>query len=620
MTAVAAVGRDPLGPVRDRLQRFPERTRNMARVAAVLGLVVLAYHYSLLSLFQTLGLETPLAYVGLVPVIALVLAAVRSRTAPPQLPIHDRQLDYIVGVPLLLVALGINLVFPDRLSTMFWVWRIDLFTLPFFVAGAVCTVFGIRMMWRQGLAIAFLFLAWPVPYNLFLLRFLNGFTGLTLSGLKALLHVFRVAQVVPIADGSLFQIVHAGNAFQISVVSACSGVNGMVGFLLVGAAFGVIVKGPRVRKASWLLGGMFLLWSLNLARILFIFWVGRQFGESVAIDVFHPFVGLITFNMGIVSMLLALRPFGLSINGAVWGAAESEAEPGSVARTPVFGAASRVAVPKVGAALLILTLLGATLALGNNDLRSYDLVANALGTPKLASFTEYPATPDGWRAQKADEYDWARPYFGSWSTWLRYVMFPGAGSEVALQSSQAVTADVISTSNLRSFSAYGVEACYRFHGYKLRDIASVNVGGGVTAQALSFYNGKEKQDWTVVYWIWPVRSASTTRYERVVLYIQSSVKTTFPAGSGVGIHGGGGLAGADPVDRKLVGARSFLVEFARSVVKNQTAVRVGTSLPVESNYVPNPRTPILRRGGAAPVSTTPATTTPPAATAATATS
>ncbi len=576
----------------------------MARVATVLAMVLLAYHYSLLSLLQTLGLETPLAYVGLVPAIALVLAAVRARTAPPHLPIHDRQLDYIVGLPLLLVALGINVVFPHRLSTMFWVWRIDLFSLPFFVAGAVCTVFGIRTMWRQGFAIAFLFLAWPVPYNLFLLRFLDGFTGLTLAGLKALLRVVPIAEVVPIAGGSLFQIVHAGDAFQISVVSACSGVNGMVGFLLVGTAFGVIVRGPRIRKAAWLVGGMFLLWALNLVRILFIFWVGKQWGESVAIDVFHPFVGLITFNIGIVGMLLVLRPIGLSINGAIWGGGDDDdtGEP-SESRKGVFGAATRLAVPKVGLALGLVTVLGATLAFGNADLRSYDLVANALGTPKLASFSAFPATPDGWRAQKSDEYEWARPYFGNSSTWLRYVMFPGAGQEVALQSSQAVTADVISTSNLRSFSAYGIEACYRFHGYTLKDIASVEVGAGVTAQALSFYNSKEKQDWTVVYWIWPVRAGEeATRYERVVLYIQSSVTTTFPEGSEAGIHSGGsGLVPADPVDRKLVGARSFLVEFARGVVKNQALVQPGTSLPVENNYVPSPR--VIKPGNATTVVT-----------------
>ena len=589
-TAPALQGSHGKG-MRDAWNAAPERARNTARVVAVLAMVLAAYHYSLLSLLQTLGLETPLAYVGLVPVIALVLAGIRARTARPHLPIYDRQLDYIVGLPLLVVALGINLVFPSRLSSMFWVWRIDLLSLPFFVAGAVCTVFGIRTMWRQGLAIGFLFLAWPLPYNLFLSKFLESFTNLTLTGLRVLLHAVPVAETVASGDGSLFRVEHGGSSFLISVVSACSGVNGMVGFLLVGVAFGAVVHGPRVRKALWLGGGMLLLWFLNLLRILFIFVVGRTGGESLAINVFHPFVGLITFNLGIIAMLLALRPLGLSIDhGAVASPPDEPLEAGP--RRPNL--VNRVAVPRVGAALALLTLVGGWLAVANSGLRAFDPVANALGAPKLASFTDFPATPDGWRAQKSDEYDWAKPYFGASSTWVRYVMFPGAGEDVALKSDQAVTADVISTSNLRSFSAYGVESCYRFHGYKLRDVAAVDVGAGVTGQALSFHNTKQQQDWTVVSWIWPVKTGEATRYERVTLYVQNSVNATFPGGVGAGIHSTGRGLGGDIVERRLVAARAFLVDVARGVVRNQTGVQIGTTLPAENNFSPGARTQLRR--------------------------
>jgi exosortase/archaeosortase family protein len=465
------------------------------------------------------------------------------------------------------------------MSTMFWLWRIDLFSLPFFVAGAVCIVFGIRTMWQQRLAIAYLFLAWPYPYSVLLLRFLNGFTNLTLAGVKVALHLVPVATEVPVAGGSLFQVVH-GKPFQISVVSACSGVNGMVGFLLVGAAFGAIVRGPRMRKALWLAGGLLLLWFINLGRILFIFWAGQQWGSKVAIGFFHPFIGLVTFNIGIIAMILALKPFRLSIDGAVWGEARPPTTLSDVDSASVAAPRRPLAVPRAGIAFGLVLVLAGTLSITNENLKSYDLVANALGTPRLASFADYPAVPDGWRAAKSDQFDWAKPYFGASSTWLRYTMFPGTSSDVVLQSNQPVTADVISTSNVRTFSAYGVEACYRFHGYKLRDIANVSLGGGVTGQAMSFYNGKQKQDWTVVYWIWPVRTAATTRYERVTLYIQDSGQTAFASIKTTGVRSlGNGIAGVDAVDRQLVAVRSFLTEFARRIVHNQTAVRVGTQLP-----------------------------------------
>jgi exosortase/archaeosortase family protein len=585
--------RNPLRQLRDRWQRAPERTQTRLRVALVLGMVVIAYHYSLLTLVQSLPLETPLAYVGLAPLIALVLAGLRARVTKPEFPIYDRQVDYIIGVPLLAVAVIVNTVFRTRMSTMFWVWRIDMFSLPFFVAGAVCVVFGVRTAWRQKAAIGFLFLAWPYVYQVLLLRFLNQLTNTTLSGVRAATGLTRVAQSAPGSDGSLFQVWHAGRPFQISVASACAGVNGMVGFLLVGVAFAVIVRGPFLRKVLWLAGGLALLWAINVGRILFIFWTGRMWGEGVAIDVFHPFIGLVTFSGGVVLMVLALRLFGLKIDGALL-------EPPSAHAVESDGRVKHshlIAVPRVWWALLVVGLVGLPLAVLNSNLKSFDLVADALGVPRLASFSDYPAVPSGWEAHLSDRYDWAKPYFGASSTWLRYTLSPGVSPQLQLQSSEPVVADVISTSNLQSFSTYGVEACYRFHGYKLRDLAQVDLGGGIKAQSLSFYNPKEAQDWTVLYWVWPVQTAQRvekpTRFERVTLYIQGSSQASFAAASGstpssVSADPGvkslsGGLKGSDAVTRRLINVRSFLVEFGRQVVQSQTSVRVGTVLPTPAN-------------------------------------
>lgn len=539
------------------------------RAALVLGMVLVAYHYSLLSLIQSLGLETPLAYLALVPLMALMLAALRSRALGSEPAVHDRQVDWILGLPLLGVALAMNLVLPKQLSTLFWVWRIDLFTLPFFVAGAVSLVFGVRTMWRQRLAITFLFLAWPLPYSLLLLRFMDVSTSLTLKGLRLALLALPVAKSLPSADGSLFQISNGASPFEVSVASACSGANGMVGFLLVGLAFAGVVSGPRLRKVLWLAGGLFLIWFVNLARIMLVFWTGKQWGESFAIDVLHPYVGLVTFNIGIIVMLMFLRPFGLRISGLPKRRAKSS--PGAdAAPQPV---SRRLAVPTATLALTVVAALGVVLSVTNTKLKSYDLVSNALGSPKLASFASNPAKPAGWSPYRSATYTWAKPYFGETSLWHRYTYARVQAQPTGLESQLPITADVIQTSNLRSFSAYGVEACYKFHGYKLRDVAQVDLGNGVSGQALSYANAKAKQDWTVVYWIWPVRGGlegDSTRYERVVLYLRNTGASAIaaPAAADNVKSLTNRLDGAG-VDRRLLDVRSFLVAFASDVIQRQ---------------------------------------------------
>src|SRR5271156_721515 len=103
-------------------------TRTRIQVAALIGSVLIAYSYSLSTLLQTADQQTPLAYISLVPAIALALAAVRARPLRPEPPIYDRQVDYTVGIPLIVAAVAVNEVLPAQMSAMFWVYRIDLLT------------------------------------------------------------------------------------------------------------------------------------------------------------------------------------------------------------------------------------------------------------------------------------------------------------------------------------------------------------------------------------------------------------------------------------------------------------------------------------------------------------
>jgi hypothetical protein len=318
----------------------------------------------------------------------------------------------------------------------------------------------------------------------------------------------------------------------------------------------------------------------------------RQFGEHFAIKVLHPFVGLVTFNLGIVLMLVLLKPAGLRIG--VPARAQSTSTTGRTS-----GPVSRtLAVPAVFAAIALVLVVALVVGMTNSSLRSYDLVANATGEPRLASYLAYPASPTGWNASFLTEYTWARPYFGEGSTWYRYTYTqsrPGGD----LGSNLPVTADVINTNNLFSFSAYGVESCYRFHGFSLRNVALVNLGGGITGQTLAY--STRDSDWSILYWVWPIKSGGSTRYERVILYMLNTAdgKITAPGVTGLS-NLRGNLNPHDQVQRRLIDVRNFLVGFGKEVVKGQASVAQGSRLP-------RPVPPIRRRrliGHSAPPVTT----------------
>jgi len=546
------------------------RTRTAVQMGALLAVTVIAYSYSLTTLLQLSDLNSPLAYVSLVPIVALVLAGVNSRPSQPEPAIHDRQTDYIVGVPLMVGALCADLFLPSKLSAMFWVWRIDLLTLPFFVAGAVAVIFGVRVLWRQKVAVAFLLLAWPYPYTSVLLGVLNAFTTATLFAMNKILHVVHVA--TPQVDGSsnaVFTVVHNGHPFNLSVISACSGVNSVVGFLLVGIAFAVVIRGPLIRKLLWLAGGMLLLWVLNLGRLTLVFWAGRQYGEHFAIDVLHPYIGLVLFIFGIAVMILCIRPMGLRIGNesraATAGATASEALAPDVKR----GHKHDMAVPRVYLALALVLVLGIIVGFSDVGLQSYNLVEDVSGSPKLVSFISDPMTPLGWTSRYETTFNWAAPLFGEQSVWNRYQLYPGIGGD--LQARTDMVADVIDTPDLQTFAAFGIEQCYQFHGYSLANVTNVSLPGGITGQSMA-YTSQQYGSWSIVYWIIPVKSGGNTVYERVVLYLQNRTGIVAEAtrGQQAGISNQAGVLGSDNSKQVvLLQNQDFLVAYAREMIRDQ---------------------------------------------------
>jgi exosortase/archaeosortase family protein len=523
-----------------------------------------------------------------VPAIALALAAARSRPLKREPAIYDRQLDYIIGVPLIAAAVVIDVLLPYKYSVEFWVWRLDLVSLPLFVAGSVALIFGSRILWRQKLAVSYLLLAWPLPYSYLLLSVLNGFTNLTVGALHIIIKHVHVATLDPGSGGQLFTVVHHGVSFPLSVVSACSGVDGVVGFLLVGSAFAALVTGPRLLKLTWLAGGMLLLWVQNLGRIIFIFWAGRVWGENVAINILHPFVGLVTFSICVVVMILVMGWFRLRMN---FGPPPDPKADAILAANTHHKPAIKSFYPVVG----LLLVVGLILGVNNNTLKQFNLVADASGEAKLASYSQNPATPTGWEVNYETAYTWAQPYFGDGSTWLRYEYTPtGTGGD--LHANLPITADVVNTTSLESFSAYSVQACYNFHGYSIRDVAEVNLGGGIRGQALS-YSTSTNGDWTIVYWIWPVKESAGsdsggTHYERVILYLQNTPQTTVTApGVVTGIKNlDGSLNPGDRNDARLIAERSYMVQFAKQVIIAQTKIKVGSKYTTVAATATTPTT------------------------------
>jgi exosortase/archaeosortase family protein len=336
----------------------------------------------------------------------------------------------------------------------------------------------------------------------------------------------------------------------------------MVGFILVGAAFIAVVRGRRLPKAIWLLGGTVVLWLLNLGRVLLIFAVGQHWGEHAAIDSLHPYIGLVVFNLGVALMILVMPAFGLHVRGRE--RARSTGDAGAAGGTGRL----RRAVPDARVALIVVTLAAASLGAANSGLARYGLVASGLGKPRLMGFSQRQGQLAGWSVTQSGAFTAGLRFFGETSTWRRFLYLDNRSSPASqLRSNAPVIADVISTSDLHSLSVYGVEACYNFHGYKIQDLRNADLGAGITASLITYEHPKLHSTWTTLYWHWPVAGpGGKTRYERLVLMMVDGADAQLASLGGPPHAATTGLTGGQPEQ-----TWRFLTAFAQALVKAQAS-------------------------------------------------
>jgi hypothetical protein len=221
----------------------------------------------------------------------------------------------------------------------------------------------------------------------------------------------------------------------------------------------------------------------------------------------------------------------------------------------------------------------------NHGLTRYDPIASSVGTPRLAGFARSGADLDGFAAEPVASFQNGKRFFGEDSTWIRF-SYRGFGT-TDLSSDVPVLADVINTSNLQSFSDFGLEACYQFHGYGMEDVRRVDLGNGVTGTTLRWQDPANGLKWTTLYWIWAIRQGTQIRFERVVLLLNEvdaarlvAPEVTDKLADSFAFRADEIVQGraSSQLTEREVALRSFIVTFGRRVV--DAASKKSASLPV----------------------------------------
>ena len=177
-------------------------------------------------------------------------------------------------------------------------------SLPMLIAGLVLLLFDLRTLRQLIFPIAFLTFLTPPPSQV-----LYGL-GSTLSIIgsevaHSIVRVIGVSCVISSEYGNPTIIVVRpdGTELGFTVDIACSGIHSLIGFLIFAVFIAYIERGKAWKKAAILLTGLPLIYLLNIVRITATVLMGYQYGEELALQVFHLTGGLILTFLGTLMLL-----------------------------------------------------------------------------------------------------------------------------------------------------------------------------------------------------------------------------------------------------------------------------------------------------------------------------
>jgi hypothetical protein len=107
---------------------------------------------------------SPYAAIGVVVPAAIAVALVRHRFPARQLRVHDRHVDVITGVMLIMLVVALTLLFTARLGYAASMLRLDFLVSPLWIAAVISILFGMRAVITQLPSLWVLTALWPFPY------------------------------------------------------------------------------------------------------------------------------------------------------------------------------------------------------------------------------------------------------------------------------------------------------------------------------------------------------------------------------------------------------------------------------------------------------------------------
>lgn len=279
-------------------------------IAATILVAILIVYRQDLSILANEAIQNEASnYVILIPFLVSYLVyskreAVRGALESEKISKTSRLflfLEEAVGLALVLAAF----LFYWYGSYTFYPLEYHLLSLPLFIAGTVLLLFNLKLV---------IALVFPIAFLLFLVPFPSAITyeaggilgNFNTQAACAILKAFGLPVGLQSIYGAPTIVINtsSGTPILFSVDLPCSGIYSLIAFAIFATFLVYIVKGPIAKRLILFPVGFLILTILNILRLSLLASIAYQFGEDIAMTIFHTVSGWILIFIGMMLLLL----------------------------------------------------------------------------------------------------------------------------------------------------------------------------------------------------------------------------------------------------------------------------------------------------------------------------
>jgi exosortase len=180
-----------------------------------------------------------------------------------------------------------------------------MFALPIFLTGLILILFNTQTLRQLAFPLAFLIFLTPPPSEI-LYTIGSTLSIISSNASFAIIKAIGIPCTLTTEFGTpTIQITRPdGTTPSFGVDIACSGIYGLIGFLIFAVFIAYIIRDKPLKKLALFLIGLSLIYVLNITRITTILLIGYSQGEAAALQLFHMLGGWILIFVGTLLLLL----------------------------------------------------------------------------------------------------------------------------------------------------------------------------------------------------------------------------------------------------------------------------------------------------------------------------